>query len=485
MDRKASLTRRTLLASTAAGTAALGLPRVAGAGAGPRVKRVDVVVVGGGLSGLSAARRLLNAGRSVVVLEANDRIGGRVLNLPTGPRPHQVTEAGGAWVAPFEKRIHQVLRELKIRTFPTFDTGKTIYLGGGEPQPFDPPVLPMDPAALNEVNVALGVLGEMAKTVPLDAPHKAAKADEWDSMTVESWLDDNVRLPEALALLRVAVGGPVGGTAASFSLLSYLFTAAANGSPLQLVTIKGGGLDSRIEGGSGLIVERLAAKVGAARIRRSSPVRRIEQSRRSVRVVSDHGTYEAGAVVVAVAPPMTTRIDFDPVLPAARAQFAAHTSMGWLIKCFAVYPTPFWRSAGLSGNVNSVVPPFDAVFDNSPRDGSVGCLFGLISGTEARIQSQRSAAARRRSVLETFVQCFGPKAAEPMRYFEHDWAAEPWIRGGAGMPLGPGVLTQFPGLIAKPVGRIHWASTETATLSSGAMEGAILAGERAAAEILR
>lgn len=479
---RSDLTRRRFIGGSAVAGAALAAPGVTAAAA-QRRRRVDAVVVGGGLSGLSAARKLLKAGRSVVVLEASHRIGGRILNFSTGPGKNQVTEAGAEWVAARQKRILALMKELDITTFRTHSQGKTVYFDGA-PHPFEGVVPPIPFEAEVEVLGAFAALGDMATQVPLGAPHKAPQAAEWDSMTVASWIQDNVTRPEARALLNVAVGGPVGGSIQGSSLLHYLFIAAANGSPIELVTVQGGALQFRVNGGTGLIVKRLARKVGRAHIELATPVRRIEQTGGLVRAVTDRATYTASHAIVAVAPTMAGQIAYEPPLDPARAQFLQRAPMGWAAKAFAVYKEPFWRADGYAGIVNSVVPPLDGVFDNSPADASVGCLFGLITGYNARIWSQKPPATRRREVLDVFTKCFGGKAAKPVKYMEQNWAEEPWIRGGASVELPPSVLTEFPHVIRRPSGRIHWASTETATESYGDMDGAILAGERAVKEVL-
>jgi len=214
------------------------------------------------------------------------------------------------------------------------------------------------------------------------------------------------------------------------------------------------------------------------------PVRQINRGGSSVRVITDEGTYKASDVIVATEPPTAGRIAYDPPMPPARDQFTQHIAQGWLIKCFAVYPKPFWRQHNYNGMINSVAPPLSGCFDNSPEDASVGCLYGLIAGNEARIWAHKPAAERRNAVLGTFVKCFGPAAGHPTKYFEYDWAQQPFIGGGAAAPAPPGVLTQFPGVVRKPVGPIHWASTETAVKNWGDMDGAITAGERAADEVL-
>ena len=491
-QRSSGITRRKLVGGAAVAGAAVALPAGVAAAGGQRGsfrRVVDVVVVGGGVSGLAAARNLQRAGKSVVVLEASHRLGGRVLNLSTGPRKDQVTEAGGEWVAKRQTRILALCKELGITTFHTYTDGKTTYYDGAA-HPFSGTFPPIPGDAELALGAALAYLEELSKTVNLDAPEETPNAGTLDAMTVESWLKENVEAASpkstsiARDILRVAVGGPVGGTSEGQSLLQYLFIAAANGGPLALVTVDGGALELRINGGSGLIVTRLARKVGKENIELKTPVRRIEQPTSGVKVVTDAGGYRARRVIVAVAPAMAAQIDYDPPLGDTRTLFMQRAPMGWLIKCFGVYRTPFWREKGLNGMVNSIVPPLDGVFDNSPEDGSVGCLYGLIGGYNARRWAQRPAAERQRAVLGVFSRCFGSEALRPVKYMEHNWASEPWIRGGAAMSLPPSVLTEFPGVIRKPARRIHWASTETATESWGDMDGAILAGERAANEIL-
>lgn len=493
-DRSGTLTRRKLVGGAAVAGASVALPAGVAAASGrtgSSVRRsVDVAIVGGGVSGLAAARKLQQAGRSVVILEASHRLGGRVLNLSTGPRKDQVTEAGGEWVSSRQTRILALCKELGITTFKTYTDGKTTYYDGS-PHPFTGTFPPVPGDAKLALGAGIELLTEMAKTVPLEAPEDAPNAGIWDAMTVESWLKENVEAASSKStsiardILRVAVGGPVGGTAQGTSLLHYLFIAQANGGPLKLVTTgPGSALELRINGGSGLIVTRLARKVDKENIELKTPVRRIEQGRGPVKLITDQGTFEARRVIVAVAPAMAGVIDYDPPLGDAHAQFLQRAPMGWLIKCFAVYPEPFWRADGLNGLVNSIVPPLDGVFDNSPADGSVGCLYGLIGGYNARRWAQRPDAERKRAVLATLTKCFGPKAQRTTKYMEYNWASNPWIRGGAAMALPPSVLTEFPSVIRKPARRIHWASTETATESWGDMDGAILAGERAVDEVL-
>jgi monoamine oxidase len=229
----------------------------------------------------------------------------------------------------------------------------------------------------------------------------------------------------------------------------------------------------------------LVAELGD-RVALNAPVRRIDQSGPRVHITSDHGVITADHVIVAVPPTMAGRIAYEPPLPAARDQLTQRTPMGAAIKCFAAYPTPFWREAGLNEFVNNLTSGtmIDGVFDNSPPEGTPGALYGLIAGDAAREWGSRPAAERKAAVLEAFATYFGPEARTPTDYLEQEWAMEPWIRGGATMALPPGTWTSYGPALRTPVDRIHWAGAETDTEACGSMDRAISAAARAVQEVL-
>ena len=160
--------------------------------------------------------------------------------------------------------------------------------------------------------------------------------------------------------------------------------------------------------------------------------------------------------------------------------------MGWPFKIFAVYPTPFWRDAGLNGFVTALTPSdiVNGVFDNSQPSGKPGVLFVLMEGASARKWAPRPVAERKAAILQRLADFFGPKALEPIGYREQDWAADPWIRGGSSVSIPPGTWTEYGHTLRPPIGRIHWTETETSVQFWGSLDGAISAGERAAREVL-
>jgi monoamine oxidase len=228
----------------------------------------------------------------------------------------------------------------------------------------------------------------------------------------------------------------------------------------------------------------MAHQLGRHRVVLSTPVRRIVQERGSVRVVSDRATVRAKRAIVAIPPTLAGRIDYEPVVPVAREQLTQRLGQGNLTKVAAVYDRPFWRDAGLNGTAVSTDGFVSATFDDSPPEGSPGIIFGFVGGDMARRYAATSPASRRASVLDEFATFFGEQARRPRDYFETSWAAERWTRGCPVGIAGPGTLLAYGAALRDPVGRIHWAGTETAGYWNGYMDGAVSSGERAAREVL-
>jgi monoamine oxidase len=475
-----AINRRKLLRVTAAGTAAAVVPAAA-AKAAPSKKRVNVVIVGAGASGLYAAD-VLKGRRSVVVLEANERTGGRLLNGRIGPRPDDISELGGEWINVSQRLVKKLLRRYRLGVFPTYTTGNGTLIWDGKVSRFDTvPDLPGGGTV--ELLAAFAELTLMAAAVPVHAPWKAPDAADWDSQTAQTWIDDNVTIPSAKYFAEVAMGGGPGARAEDISLLHYLFIAAAAGGPAGLITQGEGALQYRVQGGTARMVQGLTAQLRSI-IRLSTPVTMIEHGARSVRVTTPNGVWLADRVIVAMAPTMTQQILFDPVLPVARNQSVQRIGMGATIKAFAVYKTPFWRQQNLSGTIQSNSTIFGTAFDNSPKDGSLGVMLVLIEGNEARELSTWPKSRRQAAVVNGLAKALGKKALHPTKYSDQNWTQEPWIRGGAASCFPPGVLTEFRYLFEKPIGRIHFAGTETGTKWWGNIESALESGERAANEVL-
>ncbi len=441
---------------------------------------VDVAVVGAGLAGLSAARELERRGRSVLVLEARDRVGGRTLNGEIGDRA--AVELGGQWIGPTQTRMRKLVGDLGLRTFPTYGTGAHLTEFEGAVIKHKGTIPRISGPVLLDVARAQRKLDAMADEVPLEAPWKAPKALEWDSQTFWSWMRANLFTRGGWSLVQLAVESVFAAEPEDLSLLHVLFYIHSAGGFDALVDTEGGAQQDRVVGGSQLVSIAIAKRLGG-RVVLGAPVRRIAQEADGVRVVAEGAIATARRVLVAMSPTLATRLVFDPALPGLRDQLTQRTGQGAVIKCMAVYEQPFWRAAGLTGQATSDVGPVKLTFDNTPAEGAPGVLLGFLEGRQARILGRESSELRREVVLSCFARLFGPEAATPLDYLERDWAEEEWTRGCYGAYMPPGVWTGFGTALRAPVGRIHWAGAETATVWSGYMEGAVQSAERAVEEI--
>ena len=492
------VSRRGLLQGAAALTVAAGAVTTAAEAQtvptlATRRHRVDVVIVGAGLAGLSAARRLQRAGRSVLVLEARDRVGGRTLNHDLGNGHHG--DMGGTWIGPTQTAIAALAKDMRVHAFDQPDNGKQVYYDGTSRLTYDDstPLIgtaPPDPAILPDIAAIVELIDTMAQEVPVDRPWDAPHAAEWDQQTLDTWLRAHTTNPKTLEVASSAFEALLGCEARDISLLyavAYVATAtdgSTYGTFERLINTRGGAQAQRFVEGAQVISIRMAHKLGRGSVVLSAPVRRIEQHTHGVVVHADGHTVRARHVVVAIPPTLTGRIDYHPLLPAERDALTQRLPQGALLKAEAFYDKPFWRDLGLTGAAVSTVGPAKTTFDVSPKDGKIGGLLGFVGGDEARRYSGRPKALRK-AVLANFATYLDDnRALHPTEFHVMDWTREAWTRGCPVAIASPGVLTEYGPALAAPVGRIHWAGTETATYWHGYMDGAVRSGERAAAEIL-
>jgi monoamine oxidase len=444
------------------------------------VRRTDVAVVGGGISGLVTARELRRRGLDVLVLEAQDRVGGRTLNHPLDDG--KVVELGGQWAGPGQDEILALAAELGIDTFPTYDSGDRLLDFGGKLKSYRGSLPRRGPIESADVGLAILRLERMARTVPPEAPWDAPDAVRWDAQTFASWIRDHTCTRFARELLTLWAESVLAVDPGDLSLLHVLAHAHSHHGVVAVCSTGGGAQEVRFVGGSQQVSLSLAAELGD-RILHDQPVRAIAQDGDGVRVHTDSLVVHASRVVVAMSPAMSARIAYTPALPAVRDQLSQRVPLGSIVKCIGVYDEPFWRADGLSGQALSDRGPVKFVFDNSPPDGSPGILLGFVAGADARAFSRLSPAERRTAALACFGRWFGPRATEPADYVEKIWAADAWARGGYAGYMPPRVWTTIGPALTEPVGRIHWAGSETSAICMGSMDGAVRAGKRAAAEV--
>jgi monoamine oxidase len=454
----------------------------------------DVAIVGAGLAGLVAARRLLAAGVEPLVVEARERVGGRLLNEEIGDG--KVVEVGGQWIGPTQERLAALAAELGVGTFPTHDEGRHLIEMNGKVASYSGALTDariglvrelsraISPLALVDFEQARGRLDRMAREVPLEEPWMAAKAIEWDSQTLATWIGRNTRSEGARRLFELATEAVWAAEPADVSLLHVLFYTHSGGGFNTLVGTGGGAQQDRFHGGSQRLALLMAEALGAERVQLGAPVRRIEHGGGGVVVHADELTVRARRAIVAIPPTLAGRIAYDPPLPARRDQLTQRMPQGTVIKTMAVYERPFWREEGLSGQATSDAGPARVVFDNSPPDGSPGVLLGFLEGRLARQWGARDAGERRAAILAGHARLFGERAAQPERFIERVWAEEEWTRGCYGCLMTTGGWTEYGRALRAPIGPLHWAGAETATVWNGYMDGAVQSGERAATEVL-
>lgn len=447
--------------------------------AGNGTVETAVVVVGGGLAGLSAARRLDRRNVDVRVLEARDRVGGRTLSQAVGG---ETVDLGAQWIGPDQHHVKALVADLDVETFDQYTEGESLFRAGGEVGRHEEAIRALPLTGQLNLLYAVRKLNTLSRQVPLDDPTDAPEAETWDSQTVATWRDAVLKTEAARDAFDAVFRAVFSSEPRELSFLYFLFYLNAGGGFDSLTSVEGGAQQTRLVGGTQRLSQGLAEELGD-RVHLEAPVRRIEHGDDGVTVHADGLTATGEYAIVAIPPALAGRIEYDPALPAWRDGLTQRTPMGAVAKCVATYEEPFWRAEGLSGEVVDAEGPVGLVYDDSPADGSAGALVGFLLGDDARDWAETGEAERRELVTAQFAAHFGERAADPEAYTDQVWANERYSRGCYAGNMGPGTLTSYGDRIREPCGRIHWAGTETAERWYGYMDGAISSGKRAASEV--
>ena len=441
----------------------------------------DVIVIGAGYAGLTATYELRKAGKNVLLLEARDRVGGRVWTQRFEDGSY--VDLGGAWVGPTQDRLYALAREFGVETFKTYDEGKSTQFFRGQVKRYKGLIPPLPVGALLSLDMAIKKLNKLSKTVNLAEPWQTPNARQFDSMTLASWMNQQMNFDVAKQFFKVAAEAIWAADPAEISMLHAMFYTKSCRDLDTLMNVKNGAQEERFVGGAQTTADRMAATF-IDRIVFNSPVKVIVQTEDQVNVVTEKATYSTKRVIVTLPPALQNRIDFQPILPAQRTQLIQRMPMGSVWKCYAIYEKPFWRERGLNGLAATPDGHVTVTFDNSPRDGHQGIMMGFVLGNQAKEFSALSDEDRKLSALHSFATFFGPEALKPIRYLDHSFMNEEWSQGCYAGLMGPGTWTTLGPALRKPIGRIHWAGTETSDVWNGYIDGAVRSGERVAKEVL-
>ncbi|WP_213815126.1 flavin monoamine oxidase family protein [Glaciihabitans sp. dw_435] len=437
---------------------------------------IDVVVVGAGLAGLSAARNLVALGRSVVVFEAADRVGGRT-KAASVAGVH--VDLGGTFVGPTQDRIIALAEEVGVGRFDTWEHGSNVVSWRGAVKHYRGTIPPIGAIGLLDIARVQASIDRIGKSIDTARPWLSPNAAKWDSHSLKTWLQSIHALQSSHDLMSIVTGTTWGCEPSEISFLQVLRYIKMAGGISMMLDTRGGAQEEHFTEGSWQISARVAEALGD-RVHLDSPVTSIEWDDTGATVTAGEHTVRARRVIVAVPPALRTRITFSPALPYNYAALSQRWPQGVLSKAYAVYETPFWREAGLSGQALSDRGPVFITFDASPQDASAGVLLGFIGGDMARGWDNLPEEERRVRALSSFAEMFGPRALEPTGFVDQRWATEQWTGGGPTAAPGVGTVAASAPYLTAPVGPINWAGTETAERWSGFMDGAVRSGERAA-----
>jgi monoamine oxidase len=433
----------------------------------------DAVIIGAGISGLSAARQLLDAGRDVIVLEASHRVGGRLYTkfMPDGT----AFDMGAQWIGPEMERVTKLVTDLGLNIFAQNNSGRMDLS--------TQPLSSMDRLTQAEWEWFTAKISWLVEQVDVNDPAKTPNAPELDVVSVEEWKRENLESEYLRHLFDQLVRTEYTIEPKDFSMLYLLYSIRSAGGFEDLLDMDGGNHTNRIREGLQTLCTRLMDGM-ADRVRVNCQVYEIEHDDHGVKVIAEGAIVNARHAILAIPPNQAQRIDFDPVLPRRRMKLMQRLEMGSVIKCFAIYDRAFWRDQPAK-SIDPDVLVFDHTMDATSENGKHPALVAFIGGDDAVFWSDRPVETRRRAVLENLAMVFGDEALYPRDYFDHDWLTEPFIGGGYQCYAPPGVMTGGFAELRESIGRLHWAGTETAVGYYGYVEGALEAAERAASEVAR
>ncbi|MCG8927617.1 flavin monoamine oxidase family protein [Lentzea sp. CC55] len=434
----------------------------------------DVVIVGAGLSGLTAADELTRAGYDVLVVEGRKRVGGRIHKIEIAGVP---VDAGATWVAPHHSAVRELVSRLHCELVPQFHDGKGVISFGGKRKTES--LTALSPLVSLDIARITSALQKIVDGFSFSAPWEHPDAAELDSMSLGEWLTSKHALEGTRKFMNmfslVQWGAPVGDVSL-FNALRYIKTL---GGIEIMLKVEGGDQQDRVLGSAHTLVSRLADTL-ESRVITGSPVETITTVGDRVTVTTSTHTIDARFVIVTASPVHRSTIEFTPALPAQHHGLARSWRLGALSKAFVAYDRPFWRAEGLSGEGVSDDDTVFLTFDVSPSADGPGIMMVFC---DARGFDGYDEDERRRRVMKHLVHLFGESARHVTEYTDFSWGTDTFAPGGPNPAVAPKTWTSYGKFLREPVGLVHWAGTETAEETSGSMNGAVLSGRRAADEV--
>lgn len=444
--------------------------------------QTDIIIIGAGYAGIAAAKKLHEAGKNFLVVEARDRIGGRTLTqkLNCGA----TVDLGAQWIGPTQHHIWQWVKETNTATYNTFDSGKNILSYNNKVSTYKGTIPKIDPLSLIDLGIALEKVNKLCKQIPLDAPWNHPKAHEYDSMTLHTWMEKNMYTKKAKHLFNIGVETVFAAEASEISFLHALFYAHSGDNMESLISIPNGAQQTLLVGGTQTLLQKIAQPFNE-KILLQEAVRKIEQTEYEIKIYTDTKIIHAKKCISTLPPTLLNSIQFAPILPQRKAQLLQRVPMGAAMKCFCIYKTPFWRQKGFSGQIVSDESPVKVTFDCTNADSDFGVLLVFVEAKNARDFIELPKSQRKEMVLKKLVDYFGNEAKEILEYEDKCWTEEEFSRGCYAGNMPPGVMTQFGKALREPFMHLHFAGTETAIKWNGYMDGAIESGFRAVEEVLK
>jgi monoamine oxidase len=437
-------------------------------------RSTEVVIIGAGLAGLTAADQLTAAGHDVLVLEGRDRVGGRLHTTKVAGIP---VDAGATWVAPGHTAMRELAARFDVDFVPQFRPGKGVISFGGKRKVES--ATAMAPWSMLDLLRTMNRLQKMVDELPVTAPWRHPRARHYDSMSFGEWLTRKGALPDTRRFMNMLSLVHWGAPVSDLSLLNVMRYIRTLGGIEHMLSVEGGDQQDRILGTTHALAARLADTLGD-RVLLDSPAQRITTVDDGVIVETRGQQIRARFAIITASPMHRASIEFNPPLPEQHYGLSRSWRLGALSKAFAAYDRPFWRTQGLSGEGMSDDETVFLTFDVSPDAEGPGILMVFC---DARGFDAFGPEERKRRVVNHLVHLYGEQASALIDYTDFSWGNDTFAPGGPNPAVAPTAWTTFGPFLREPVGPLHWAGTETADETSGTMNGAILSGQRAAAEV--